>query len=713
MHAMRVLVSLACLLLCSGRARGEEFWREDFARSNPRTGLPPGWSLGPEAHLPFLRTSADRALFGIAAPSLRLTLDPQTLNYRIQAPNIPVPELDADYTLEISLAVQQPDSPFQISIIALDSAGRWTRQQTILTLLGRDDQAMRRYRVPFHLSDTPGPGSCWILLGLPYLRAFRYGSVEIDDVALLSGGVEPLAAYVTPPSVVPGESFAVHVSSGRTEAKLSVFREGITRERVLGPLALTGLIAPPMPLDGWKNGARWPTARELAIPKDWSPGSYAVEVDNDDMIASASFVVRETTRRSDVLVLLPNHTEQAYNEWGGHSFYSAEASPVVALDRPLINKVELYGPPIHLLRWLSRNGVPFAVGNDDDLNDRRDYIERYPTVIVVGHSEYWTRAMRRNLERTVARGGALLIFGGNVCWWQTRIETEDGVRRLICYKYAAARDPYQSIDPSLVTTHWDEPPLNEPANLSLGLSWREGGMVNWDERWFCPCTYDWLRGYGGYGVSHADHWAFEGTGLRSGDSFGYEAAIVGPEVDGALLETRDGEPYVTGEGGTSTDFVVLGSSLAWNQYRADSTGVAVMGIEERDGGFVFHGGTIGWSYGLYGSAEVQTLTTNLLRRAAERSALAPLDLKLRVWPNPTEGELHILGGLPQTMGRAPLPRILCFDASGRKVDELSAKAEIAARFGARWSPHEKDLPAGTYWIEAGAERARVVYLPQR
>lgn len=466
------------------------------------------------------------------------------------------------------------------------------------------------------------------------------------------------------------------------------------------------------PSDAWKNGAAWPTSLQLAIPSDWSPGAYAYEVDDGDGIVPGTFVVREPHQTARLLLLYPNHTDQAYNEWGGHSYYSASASPVVALERPLLGKIEYYAAAVHLLRWLSREGIPFAMGNDDDLAERPEYVDRYPAVAVVGHSEYWTRPMRVNLERTLARGGAVLVLGGNVCWWQSRLELDAGVRRLVCYKYEAAHDPYQRIDPSLDTTYWDEPPLNEPANLFLGLSWREGGMVNYDQHSYCPCDYDWLLGYGGYRSAHTDHWAFEGTGLAPGDQFGRDDAIVGYEVDGTRLRWDEGEPSVTGEGGTSPGFVVLGTSPCWNEYNADTTGVAVMGIEERNGGFVFHGGTIGWAFGLEHDRAVQTLTRNLLRHAIARDALAPLVLDLSVMPNPTRDELVVTGDLPTGTWRGSPPRIRCYDASGRKIDTLLGSVDLGARFIARWNPRRRGLPGGVYWLEVGHQRTRAVLLPR-
>ena len=71
-------------------------------------------------------------------------------------------------------------------------------------------------------------------------------------------------------------------------------------------------------------------------------------------------------------------------------------------------------------------------------------------LVVIGHSEYWTRTARLNFDRFVDEGCHALVLSGNTMWWQVRYsENKD---RMICYKggndpAAPARSPHR-------TTNW-------------------------------------------------------------------------------------------------------------------------------------------------------------------------------------------------------------------------------------------------------------------
>lgn len=46
-------------------------------------------------------------------------------------------------------------------------------------------------------------------------------------------------------------------------------------------------------------------------------------------------------------------------------------------------------------------------------------------MLSVGHDEYWSAAMRDNLEKYIADGGNVAFFSGNTCCWQVRSEDND------------------------------------------------------------------------------------------------------------------------------------------------------------------------------------------------------------------------------------------------------------------------------------------------
>lgn len=700
-------------------AAGPVVYSQDFTQHDPSTGLPAGWGKGPPAHEPYFESSPDREVFGDRTPSLRVDLPPHTLNYRISSPGIPIRSLAEPYTLEASLRIEQPDSPFLVLAVFHDRDGNKVGEQSILDLPGEQMDAFRTFRSSFVGAPIEAEGTVTFLFGLPYTKCFREGRFWIDDVRLRTGAdAGPLDFYLRPRSIAAGEEVLVHVSSAEGMADLQVWREESEAIPIAGPFHLEDLALQPIPDQVWERGCGWPTTLRLQTGTDWPSGLYTVRLRDRNRSVTSYFVVRGRGTEGRLLVVLPTHTEEAYNGWGGGSFYTRIPRPVVSFERPAINTV--IGPyfvSIHLLRWLAREGIPFAVACDDDLNDRPELLSHYAGIAIPGHSEYWSRPMRRNLEDYVALGGSLLCLSGNTCWWQTRVQpgtqaTDDvpgGGRQLVCYKYRAPEDPMLAADPALVTTRWDEAPVLEPATRLLGLSWREGGTVNGSTSSACPCPYDWLTGHGGFEAFHTDHWVFENTGLREGDTFGREDAIVGYEVDGAPIRWDGGMPTIDPAGGTSERFVVLGYAPAWNDLRQDSSGVALAVIAEDGDSFVFNGGTLGWCWGLPRDPIVQQITRNLCDRLTRAPASSPLAESFDAYPNPAGQEVSF-----RMKGRAAPAQASVWSATGRRVASVDLTRYGIDGATARWNLRDeggKTLPAGVYWAGVpGLPRVRIVHV---
>ncbi len=311
------------------------------------------------------------------------------------------------------------------------------------------------------------------------------------------------------------------------------------------------------------------------------------------------------------------------------------------------------------------------------------------------------------METFISGGGSLLNLSGNTCWWQSRlVEADDPIepgpcRRLICYKYTAGDDPYQDIDDSRVTTHWDEPPLNEPPTEFLGISWRAGGEINGSTSSACPCEYDWLDGYGGYQAFRTNHWVFEGTGVDERDTFGQQYAILCHEVDGALIEWIDGRPSPLPVGGVPADLQILGYSPCLNYYRESRVGAALMTILEHGSSFVFCGGTTGWCWGLANDRVVQRITRNLLDRVTNR--FADIDgLVIKSFPNPSRDHVMV-----RLLGQNVPDVIRLYAVDGRLLgssDVTKSATYEGIEIGfASWSFRDaagREVPSGVYLARA-------------
>jgi len=202
------------------------------------------------------------------------------------------------------------------------------------------------------------------------------------------------------------------------------------------------------------------------------------------------FVVRDDSRTSDFLFQSAVTTYQAYNTYPGpipdttgwrtgRSLYpvaygntlpgsfpgqSAEdrQGREVSFNRPYFeatNPTEPEAKAIYssagqffefeynMVRWMEREGYDVTYQTDIDTHELPATLApgKHKAFLSVGHDEYWTWKMRRNVE--VARDDPdnptkLAFFGGNTAQWQIRLKPSSSTsipanadnRTIICYK---------------------------------------------------------------------------------------------------------------------------------------------------------------------------------------------------------------------------------------------------------------------------------------
>jgi hypothetical protein len=254
------------------------------------------------------------------------------------------------------------------------------------------------------------------------------------------------------------------------------------------------------------------------------------------------------------------------------------------------------------IRWLRAEGFDCDFYTDHDLHRGTDLrLEDYRCLLSVGHHEYWSREMRENVSRYIERGGHYAVFSGNTCY------------RPIDYGDASFDSRY-----TLMRRLADQWPGHDESDL-IGLSYGYGGGKYgvWKR-----LRGGWVRREReaiGFTVRHADHWAFAGTGLRNGQTFGAEDRLVGYEVDGL--------PHA------SNGFVTLADTVKLKGW--DIGGAGAMGVfrPHAKGGLVFNGGTTDWARVLIDTnarshAVVDQITRNVMRRFTGMSPLARDDIEL-------------------------------------------------------------------------------------
>ena len=334
------------------------------------------------------------------------------------------------------------------------------------------------------------------------------------------------------------------------------------------------------------------------------------------------FVVRaaQPGHNTKILIQLATNSYNAYNNWGGFSLYAFHGRSNlqghrVSFNRPLTGFFSNWEQPF--VAWAERNGYVLDYATNTDIEFHPELLQHYKLVLSVGHDEYWSAGMRDNLEAFINNGGNAAFFSGNSVCWQVR--SEEAGRALVCWKQFYNQDPvYKTDDLRSLSTLWSHHLVNRPENQLTGVGFLYGG--------YHLSHGQFMDGSGEYHVHRPDHWVFQGTGLKQGDSFGGTDTIVGYECDGCEFLLEDGLPVPTHQDGTPDGFTILSTApvrwhpddCEWYQgWERGRTGAATMGIYTR-GGTVFTAATTDWSHGLQGNdAVVESITRNVLNRLSE------------------------------------------------------------------------------------------------
>lgn len=360
-----------------------------------------------------------------------------------------------------------------------------------------------------------------------------------------------------------------------------------------------------LPSDLVVNGCRWARNYRLTVPNTWPSGLYYAFIGSGANACTVPFVVRAVSSTPGVqtIVQIQVSTIQAYNNYGGKSLYDYNSSgnvrsPKVSFDRPFSESFnsffDVYGQ--YLVRWLAKNNIAVDFCTDIDIVANPSMLDAYQLFVDVGHDEYWTLGRRQTMDAFVARGGNAAYFGANTSWFQARLEAGGGVanRTLVCYKDAAA-DPIT--DPAQKTTTFVSLVPPNPENQTTGLGYLTG----------CSWTGAQPRPLTPWTVMRGEHWAFAGTGLATGGSFGGQ--YVGYECDSARFALgSDRRPYPTGADGAPATLRILSMADGsnWNDLSlaaggaGEQSGYAMISVFSRGGsaGTVFNAGTVEWAYGL-------------------------------------------------------------------------------------------------------------------
>ncbi|MBM9506373.1 hypothetical protein ITX44_17795 [Streptomyces sp. KK5PA1] len=307
----------------------------------------------------------------------------------------------------------------------------------------------------------------------------------------------------------------------------------------------------------------------------WPEGAYLLrlEAENGNQ-RYVPLVVRSVSAVGRTLLMHAPATWQAYNTWGGYSLYEGRDGTythralAVSFDRPYdsngAEKFMVYERALVVLA--ERLGIPLAYTTGVDVHLAHSVLRGATAAIALGHDEYWTPEQRRYVAQARDTGTNLAFLGANTCYRRVRLEMAPtgAVRTVVCYKTDYPVDPYLIDHPTMATTDFRHRPGADPESSLTGV------------------IYEGYPTDAPYVVEQPDHWVFEGTGVRRGDSFDH---LVGVEYDRVTPDFPTPKPIE----------IVAHSPLVCNgrHSHADSAYYTVP-----SGAGVFASGTMRWVEGL-------------------------------------------------------------------------------------------------------------------
>jgi len=206
----------------------------------------------------------------------------------------------------------------------------------------------------------------------------------------------------------------------------------------------------------------------MKLPDNLKSGIYRFIANG---VIVCSIICKSRTKNNDITVVYPSNTNNAYNMQGGKSLYKPDnaRSTVASYARSTWGAVDYTSG---FLRWACDQPYDMRYITDPDLDD---YTEIHDTrvIIIAGHSEYWTREARVNIDKFIASGKNVLILSGNTIY---------------------------------STVFWATPQLQYPVINSIGADFDYGGYGT-----------KLQNGFNGYKIVNEKSPLFEGTGLKKGE----------------------------------------------------------------------------------------------------------------------------------------------------------------------------------------------------
>ena len=183
--------------------------------------------------------------------------------------------------------------------------------------------------------------------------------------------------------------------------------------------------------------------KSITVDSKMVPGQYLLKLRSQKRASTFVPLVVTGSGANDLTFVSSVLTWQSYNQWGGESLYKGAdgnretAASVVSFDRPYdgdgSGQFRYMEQP--LVTLMEKAGLDINYITDLEVDSNPEVFAQTRSIVLGGHSEYWTRGMRQHFDSAVASGINLIVFGGNTGYAVTEIKSRD----------ISGRTPYREI----------------------------------------------------------------------------------------------------------------------------------------------------------------------------------------------------------------------------------------------------------------------------
>jgi len=472
-------------------------------------------------------------------------------------------------------------------------------------------------------------------------------------------GIGEVSGYLDSFTAVCGQTLSVHLSAqhGPTRVRLRALRVGDYQGRGARLVWQSRVLTAHTQKEAVPTGPerviaeKWAVATTIRVNADWPPGMYLIEIAPVEP-AKPSYiplVVRTSGARAPFLVVASDLTWLAYNHFGGRSLYfgpgkdhaqiTANRSYAASTDRPVDRSGlrTVFTMTLPLVKFLSRNGIAYDVTSDSSLDATPGQLVGQPTVLIGGHSEYWTKRMYDAAVLARRSGTNLAFLGANQIYWQGRIERDPSGREKALTVYRNSQlDHLAKASPDTTTVQWRHRPLRRDPAALVGEGMSAVGVR------------------GPYVVNATPSWLFAGTHLKKGDV-----------LDLAVGNEADAQEPPGGHSPANLQVILHGVAVAAG--RTTPSLITAAYYTAASGAGVFAAGTTYWVCDLDSTCP-STATPPDTRDAIQRITLN----LLRAFDVPRAGRLHPSVGTPYESA-AQLANQLPLGRSGQSSESLEGQ----------------------------------------